>query len=222
MHASLPASATFLVSSSLCELSLWDFNYPPCPVFAVIRRTCIELELLVEQLDITMKGGVVILLLDACRENPSVQAFKVRARNAGGGGAKSGLAGNAGVSSGKHSTEFVVGYAADPGTIAIESARHRNGFFTAALLSNFSRLGNSHKVTDVLDLVRAEVQRATAPLAEAASLISASVARHGQRPWVHSCVTKRVFMFGVSSSRAVDSSNSIMGIVCDMIDTGCT
>ena len=97
------------------------------------------------------------------------------------------------------STEFLVGFATDPGTLALETDDIDHGYFTQSLLTHFRAHGETTPMTRLLTAVRTDVMRTTA--AKIAELREAKgdaavegYCAYGQRPWVTECLTRDVIL----------------------------
>ena len=145
----------------------------------------------------------MIVLLDCCRQSDTDYTF--RARSVPGGAATAAskpptMNGRVDFNSGiPRSTEFLVAFATDPGTLALETDDINHGFFTQSLLVHFRAHGGATPMTRLLTAVRADVMRATAAkIAEIRETRGEAAVEgycaYGQRPWVNECLTKDVML----------------------------
>jgi hypothetical protein len=70
-----------------------------CYLLAAVDATCLKLQKLLKGLNSHLSSGVVIVLLDACRDNEDDSTFK--SKGASSGGPKGRLSANVSVKSGK-------------------------------------------------------------------------------------------------------------------------
>eukprot|EP01048_Picozoa_sp_COSAG05_P025536 COSAG05_NODE_6540_length_940_cov_1.834721_1_plen_274_part_10 len=117
---------------------------------------------------------VNLVFLDCCRDNELDTTFKVT-KAASGGRGKSTITGKGIRAPAK--TQFLIGLACDPGTVALTEKGARNSYYTAALLRQLPVPGRAVVVT--MQEVLADVLRST---------------DDGQRTWYECCMTEEMIL----------------------------
>lgn len=153
------------------------------------RDTLIPLSSIVERLQ--AKAKVVIVLLDACRNNPFPAGAMLRADAgaapvaiaAAGLGEPRGGSPFVSVGGSTENLATVIGFAAERGKVALDGRRGAHSPYAAALLKHLAASGASF--ADVMTMVTEEVYLATGTR---------------QRPWVNASL-RRVLYFGASEAQ---------------------
>lgn len=160
-----------------------------------MKSSWISLGLWMMLLDRSIPRGVVVMLLDCCRANSSSPLFKAKSTRQR---LQRGLGERLVATPLTNSVGFIIGFAADPGTVALERAGGTHGIFTGALLDMFRKYGHTVPLPLVLAMVRNRIRDEVVEPA-----LPSNAARHGQRPWDHCCHIGHVFLFEVGYSSHV-------------------
>eukprot|EP01046_Picozoa_sp_COSAG06_P036659 COSAG06_NODE_4064_length_4611_cov_23.753324_4_plen_429_part_00 len=149
----------------------------------------VSLDNVMGQLNLRSGGTINLVFLDCCRANDLNSTFK----QTKGGRKKQGmgamkiapLRGGANGERAHSDTQFMIGMACDPGTVAYEYRAERNGKYTKALLQHLPTQGASLDAS--LRAVRKQVLRET---------------ENSQRTWNNDCLLDEIILVDVVQSKA--------------------